>query len=254
MSPPASCRVLIEPHPGTGPWNMAVDEVLLEAARDGCCTLRFYRWREATLSLGYFQAGPAAAGFPALSALPVVRRLSGGGAILHHHEWTYSCAVPPTHALARSPQQLYEQVHAGFMAVLARRGVTTHLRRETDEGRKHAFLCFGRGDPHDLVLEGHKVLGSAQRRRRGAVLQHGSLLLKRSPHADAFPGILDLAPESVLDKNTVEELAADLVARLGCRFVRGELETGQRKRTRQLEAERYRTIEWGRQRPASVPS
>lgn len=77
----------------------------------------------------------------------------------------------------------------------------------TQEPVDEPFLCFQRCDPHDLVLGGQKVLGSAQRRRKGAILQHGSLLLRGSPHAPHLLGLTDLMG---LDKCPV--LAADLAA------------------------------------------
>ncbi|MCC7425164.1 MAG: hypothetical protein IT428_33255, partial [Planctomycetaceae bacterium] len=93
-------HVIVESHPRSGAWNMAIDEALLETAVDAeQCTLRFYRWSEPTVSLGYFQKPEEAAADPLLAGLPIVPRLSGGGAILHHHEWTYSIALPPGHPL-----------------------------------------------------------------------------------------------------------------------------------------------------------
>ncbi len=189
-------RVVIESEPQVGVRNMAVDEALLEAALErGECTVRWYRWREATVSLGYFQAAEAGEAIPELSGLPIVRRLTGGGAILHHHEWTYSCSLPAGHPLAESPGQIYDRVHEQVVAALAEQGIRCALRGEALPDREGTFLCFGRGDPRDIVLNGHKILGSAQRRRRGAVLQHGSLLLRRSEHAPQFPGLLDLTAE-----------------------------------------------------------
>jgi lipoyl(octanoyl) transferase len=192
-------RVVSELEPQTGVRNMALDEALLEGALErGDCTVRWYRWSAATVSLGYFQAAEAAETIPELSGLPIVRRLTGGGAILHHHEWTYSCTVPPGHPLAESPTSIYARVHEQVVRALAERGIHAALRGEALAEREGEFLCFGRGDPRDIVIAGQKILGSAQRRRRGAVLQHGSLLIRRSEHAPQFPGVLDLAPDSRL--------------------------------------------------------
>jgi lipoate-protein ligase A len=189
-----SCRLLIEREPQTGVWNMAFDEALLEAAsRRGESILRLYRWSEPTLSLGYFQKSLPADLPEKLQALPRVRRLSGGGAILHHFEWTYSCAIPRTHRLAQKAEQLYEVAHGALIRSLGNLGVQAQLRGEA--AGDEAFLCFLRGDPRDVVVSRQKVAGSAQRRRRGAVLQHGSVLLRRSPLAPAVAGISDLAPQ-----------------------------------------------------------
>jgi lipoate-protein ligase A len=191
-----TCRVVIESEPRDGIRNMALDEALLDAAlSDGQCTVRWYRWDTATVSLGYFQAADAAAAVPELVGLPLVRRLTGGGAILHHHEWTYSCSVPPGHPLAEVPTQIYDRVHERIVAALAEQGIRTALRGEALAEREGQFLCFGRGDPRDIVFRGQKILGSAQRRRRGAVLQHGSLLIRTSDLAPQFPGLLDLVSQ-----------------------------------------------------------
>jgi lipoyl(octanoyl) transferase len=193
-TPPRPIRVIVDSRPASGAWNMAVDEVLLESAlRDGICTLRWYRWQEPTLSLGYFQSPDDPLIDGRFASLPVVRRLSGGGAILHDRELTYSCAIGPQHPLASDPGSLYSAIHAALVAELQSTGVRVAPRGVVDKGLDGSFLCFSRTDANDLVIDGHKVLGSAQRRRRGAVLQHGSLLLERSPIAPEYPGIADLS-------------------------------------------------------------
>jgi lipoate-protein ligase A len=242
-----TCHVVIEREPQSGVRNMAVDEALLEAALErGERTVRWYRWQTATVSLGYFQNGDAAAAIPGLGELPVVRRLTGGGAILHHHEWTYSCAVSPDHPLAQTPLRIYELVHERIIAALSQQGVrSATLRGAAVSGDKEAFLCFGRGDPRDVVLDGHKIVGSAQRRRRGAVLQHGSLLLRCSEYAAQFPGILDLASGVTLTDGFIGTLGESIGSLFGTPGV-GWTQNGLvEDRVAQLEP-RYRTLEWGR--------
>lgn len=195
----STCVWLDEPA-RTGPENMAYDEALLEAAlQEALCCVRIYRWAEPTLSLGYFQSFDQHLR-QRFAGLPVVRRLSGGGALIHHHEITYSLVVPAGHPLAHAPTRLYEEAHQAVISLLCQRGIAARLRGQATAA--NPFLCFGRGDPRDVLVADHKVLGSAQRRRRGAVLQHGALLLRRSPYAPDFPGIADLVPsitESDLD-------------------------------------------------------
>lgn len=197
-----SCRLLLEPEPQSGTWNMSVDQTLLNAAAtDGIATFRWYRWSEPTLSLGYFQEATEIDADPRWRGVPRVRRLTGGGAILHHHEWTYSIAVPPRQQLFRHPEELYDLVHAAIIAMLAARGVSLKLRGTTEKQSPEPMLCFSRRDSHDVVRDQHKILGSAQRRRRGAILQHGSLLLKASPLTPSQLGLHDLG--------LAGELAAD---------------------------------------------
>ena len=125
IMPPSPHRLLIDP-PGSGAWNMAVDETLLEwAAECGGCAWRFYQWSEPTLSLGYFQAFDAEKSCVPFSA--IVRRLTGGGAILHDRELTYSLVVPAGHALAARRETLYDAVHRSLIETLAGFGVTAAL-------------------------------------------------------------------------------------------------------------------------------
>jgi lipoate-protein ligase A len=192
---------------------MAVDEWMLEqAVTTENCLLRWYQWSEPTISLGYFQREAERQGEdPALRSLPHVRRLTGGGAILHHHELTYACAIPASHPLARHPRKLYDQVHRQVIETLQPGSLGLRLRGATDATRQGQFLCFGRADEHDVVLQEHKVLGSAQRRRKGAILQHGSLVLRRSELAPQFPGIFNLEipeiPRAELQTSLTEALA-----------------------------------------------
>ena len=228
MNTPRHCRVLIEPAPRSGRWNMAVDEALLGSAlsRD-VCTLRFYGWSEPTVSCGYFQKPADALAGSEFEALPVVRRLSGGGAILHHHELTYSVAVPKSHDLARQPYQLYGEVHRAMIDVLAKRGVDASLRGDTPGETADHFLCFARSDPNDVLLGGHKILGSAQRRRRGAILQHGSLVLRVSPYAPQFPGLFDLTSTTIPEQTLCEELANAVGRRLAATCVTATLSSNE---------------------------
>lgn len=195
---------------------MALDEFLLESAVDrGQSTLRWYRWSEATVSLGYFQKEVPPEVAERFAGVPVVRRLSGGGAILHHHELTYALALAGDHPLAADPRALYDLVHQAIIAVLQPAGVPVALRGAARPDLEGRFLCFSRGDPFDVVCAGFKVLGSAQRRRKRAVLQHGSLLIRRSEWTPEFPGICDLTPRELDLERLAEELEgalADLCA------------------------------------------
>ncbi|MFN0056613.1 MAG: biotin/lipoate A/B protein ligase family protein [Planctomycetales bacterium] len=199
---------MIDPAPGSGSWNMGVDALLLESAVESeVCSLRFYGWDQPTLSLGYFQESNPGAIPDELADLPVVRRLSGGGAIVHDQELTYSCALPARHPLSSAPRELYTHVHKLVMGVLAGFGIAAQLRGEGSPEKAAEFLCFGRGDDFDLVVQGHKVLGSAQRRRKGAILQHGSLVLRGSRRTPQLPGLWDLTQKRLLPLELADQLS-----------------------------------------------
>jgi lipoate-protein ligase A len=197
--------------PADGATNMALDEALAaEAARLDRVLVRISTWSEPTLSLGAFQAIAEARAHRALAGLRIVRRPSGGGAILHGSDVTLSVAVPRLHPCGGTPQRLYDAVHEALVAELSACGVEAGLsaggaragRSRSDrvdpdpdlgpEGPRAPgppaegpLLCFDRRAVGDVVMpvpDGRfgsdaKILGSAQRRLRGAVLQHGSLLL-----------------------------------------------------------------------------
>lgn len=212
-------HLILDP-PQSGVWNMAVDAALLDECLSREMTfLRLYRWSEATVSLGHFQNESEQKRDPRLARLPAVRRLSGGGAILHHHEQTYSCCLPPSHPLAQQPSQLYDQIHAVFVEWLSKYGVEVAARGRDGNRPDEPFLCFLREAAPDLVVNGHKVLGSAQRRRRGAVLQHGSLLLRASEHAPELVGLSELAPLFSASPATTRVLADRLAKCLGHKVI-----------------------------------
>ena len=164
---------------------MARDEALLQHVGRGLAppTLRLYQWDPATVSLGYFQSFAEIREQPkTIRAMPVVRRLTGGGAIIHDEELTYSLVLPTAHPLLKQgPLRLYALVHDAVVAMLADRGVTAGRVgcAPQSNGRHGPFLCFDRRHPLDVAVAGQKVLGSAQRRTADAVLQHGSLQLAR---------------------------------------------------------------------------
>jgi lipoate-protein ligase A len=170
--------------PADGPTNMARDEAILTAVGRGesPATLRFYRWSPPTISLGYFQAYAEYEALPPPAGqLAVVRRQTGGGAILHDLELTYSITLPLDHSLIREagPNALYHHIHGVFAAMLANLGIPTSRGPVGGAGCSHGgpFFCFERHSCFDLLLDGAKLMGSAQRRTSHAVLQHGSFIL-----------------------------------------------------------------------------
>ncbi len=247
---PDHCRLIIEPAPLSGSWNMAVDESLLEsAASQEACTLRWYRWDQPTISLGYFQKNEIEDQNDTWKNLPRVRRLSGGGAILHHHELTYSFAVPASHPLSRSLPELYLTIHQPLIDVLAAHDLMVEFRGTSINVESEPFLCFGRGDERDLVLDGHKILGSAQRRRRGAIVQHGSLLLITSEYAPLFPGLLNQFALTSLYIDTflaqlAEEFSQAISRAIGLPMQSQKLTDEEHALATRLEKEKYTQDSW----------
>ncbi len=252
--PHSSFCLLLDP-PADGAWNMAVDETLLEdAANEGRCTLRFYQWAEPTLSLGYFQAYADRAGHEASRDCAVVRRSSGGGAIMHDFDVTYSLAVPDGHPLAVNRLRTYRVVHDALIEVLAGMGIEAWLFASGDGGlgcgditpaaRREPFLCFQRRAPGDVLVKGEKIAGSAQRRRRGAVLQHGSLLLARSPAAPELDGLKELTARTILVEEFIQAWSEKLSAVLAVRWHRDILSERQHRRAAELAKDKYGSAAW----------
>lgn len=176
-------RLLVDPA-ARGAWNMAVDEVLLDGVSTGQAppTLRFYGWKPACLSLGYFQS------FAVVDAdacreleIDVVRRPTGGRAILHDRELTYSIALPGSElGHDRGILPSYHRISRALQAGLAQLGVATTMAPESAAPAmpEHGPVCFDRPSAHEILLRGRKLIGSAQVRRMDALLQHGSILIE----------------------------------------------------------------------------
>jgi lipoate-protein ligase A len=236
--------------PASGAWQMALDEALLEAAAEGgTAWLRFYRWSEPTLSLGYFQPYAGRHHHVASRQCPVVRRQTGGGAILHDRELTYCLVVPLAHPLAADTTGLYRAVHEALIEVLAEVGVCCELNAaDADSARDEAFLCFARRARWDVLLRSAKVCGSAQRRRRGAVLQHGSLLLASSPQAPELPGIFELAGRRIEPAALAARWQQAMAPRLALQVEEGSAEEPVLRRAERLVREKYADEAWNRRR------
>jgi lipoate-protein ligase A len=217
-------------------FNMGLDEALLESA-ESPPTLRFYTWHPAALSLGYFQRFddvPAAAQTKA-----VVRRITGGGAIHHANELTFSITAPLDHPVYAGPTAAsYARVHAAIARSLRELGAPAAPRGDAPvvSDRPETGMCFHESTPLDLVWSARKGVGSAQRRKNGRVLHHGSIMLGPSP----LEG--DIATLAEFAKVTPEEYAPvlrrALAEELDLRFDAGVPDADERERTKEL-APRY---------------
>jgi len=230
-----------------GPWNMAADEVLLDSAVAGQASLRFYGWSEATLSLGYFQAEAQRRLDPRLAGLPFVRRPSGGAALVHHHELTYALALP-----AGPPWQSREswllRMHAVVAAALATRGIAARPCASDEEQRHGDVLCFLHHTPGDLRIGWAKVAGSAQRKTRGALLQHGGILLAASPHAPQLTGIAELTGQRLTPAEVRTAVVEQLARQTGFCIDSADWTADERRHIAERCAARYAQPAWNHKR------
>jgi len=181
--PPTTWRLILTP-PARGDWNMAVDEAMLEAVGRGevLPTLRLFAWQPPCLSLGYAQP-VADADLLRLAerGWGLVRRPTGGRAILHTDELTYSVVAPPDEPrLEGSVLESYRRLSAALLDALQRLKVPAQAKRQSaasPSGERKAPICFEAPSNYEITVQGKKLIGSAQARRREGVLQHGSLPL-----------------------------------------------------------------------------
>jgi lipoate-protein ligase A len=219
-------RLLID-EPADGAANMARDEALLAMHAQGATlpTLRLYGWRPACLSLGRFQRAVAIdRAACARAGVAIVRRPSGGRALLHDAELTYAIAVRADHPLLGGESILatYRRISLALLAGLRRLGVAAELtparkdqRRKVKDGDSSTSIekptadktlassllldrspaCFDTPASFELTVGGRKLAGSAQTRRAGSILQHGAIPL--APHADRLAELLIRPPDDL---------------------------------------------------------
>jgi lipoyl(octanoyl) transferase len=258
-----------EPLAFPGAENMAVDGALLEAvaarpAADGGGVLRLYRWARPTLSLGRNQAarGVYDAAAAASLGIDIVRRPTGGMAVLHDRELTYAVAVP-VGALG-SPRETYVAINRALVAGLRRLGVVAAVAPGPDAARgedgggaggggaaaggaaRLEGACFRVAAPGEVQVAGRKLVGSAQRRDGSALLQHGSILVAGDQRAAwslaGLPAPADEAPAVLAELLGAPPpwpvLAAAVVAgfeeSLGIRFASHGLSPAEAARAREL--------------------
>lgn len=229
-----------------GATNMAADETLLRAAAEGVASLRFYGWTTATVSLGYFQPAAVRLADARLANLPFVRRPSGGATLVHHHELTYAIALP-----FGSPWQTGEpwlmRMHRIIMAAIAELGgVVSSVQ---DAPIKHGdILCFQQFTAGDLLSAGKKVVGSAQRKYRQALMQHGSILLAQSEYTPELPGICETGGVALTAFKVQEAILHFFIKDTGWRTEAIDWTEREIKWIEELRVEKYATAAWNEKR------
>ncbi len=267
---PVTVWRLITTPPARGAWNMAVDEAILEHVERGEAfpTLRLYAWDPPCLSLG--RAQPFAdVDIPRLQThgWDVVRRMTGGRAILHTDELTYSVTGPADEPrLAGTVLDSYNRLASALLAAVGDLGLPVEMEagKANGDGTPNP-VCFEVPSTYEITVDGRKLIGSAQARRKQGVLQHGSLPLTgdltRICQALVFPDeptrqaamgrLLARATtvESVLGREVAWETAAQAFvrafeARLGLKLEAGALSESELARAEELVNEKYAHSSW----------
>jgi lipoyl(octanoyl) transferase len=186
MPQPAPTWRLIDTGPLSGAANMAVDEALLSCfdPQNSNPVLRLYGWNPPALSLGRYQDAAATLKLDhaAADGVAVVRRMTGGGIIFHADELTYSIVCSPEQIGAAGVKEGFRRLCAFLLGTYRRLGLQPAFATDQNPtcerlGERTAF-CFAGKEEFDVIVNGRKIGGNAQRRLRAAVLQHGSIPLE----------------------------------------------------------------------------
>jgi lipoate-protein ligase A len=198
---------------------MALDEALLRtAAKRGRPLLRVYSWAKPSVSFGYFQKFPA----QLADRYEMVRRPTGGGVVYHGEDTTYTVVVPPDDALyAMKTSDAYCALHKAVAAAFASRTELHDARIHSPQGQ---YECFQKPVHGDVVLDGRKLAGGAQRRSRSGMLHQGSIAAKLS----------------------ARQLKQGFQVVLGVDFEKYELAEAERVLAEKLALEKYATDAWNR--------
>lgn len=176
---------LVDTGPLSASENMAVDEAIMRAHGRGEVepTLRFYGWHPAAVSIGYFQSMAEEVDLAAVRAggWGYVRRPTGGRMIFHHLELTYSVTIREA-LLPGGVVETYRELSRGLLRGLELLGANPEMSGGEEDPRRanpggFNTACFDTPSAYELTVGGRKIIGSAQTRREGTILQHGSILL-----------------------------------------------------------------------------
>ncbi|AMA63793.1 lipoate--protein ligase family protein [Kurthia gibsonii] len=257
-------------------YNMALDEALLHwhAEEKLPPMIRFYEWNPATLSVGYFQKAKRDIDFDQLEKLNLgfVRRPTGGRAVLHEHELTYSIIVSENYPnMPKTVTEAYRVLSEGLLKGFQNLGLDAYFSIPETNEQKEALakpksaVCFDAPSWYELVVEGKKVAGSAQTRQEGVILQHGAILIdldaekllsvfkfksdearERMRHKlpEKAVSINSLANRTVTVQECIEAFYNGFQEALDIELVPYELTAEQQQFVEQLAETKYRSTEW----------
>lgn len=278
---------LIKDNYHTGFMNMAIDEAIMIAHREGLVppTIRFYQWSPPAVSLGYFQDLKKEIDVDACKNLgiDIVRRPTGGKAVLHDKELTYSFIIKENHPLVNdSILETYKKISGGIIRGLSYLGITAELvplrekLKNSSSGNEikskisHSdikSICFSVPSQYEVQAEGKKIVGSAQVRKREIVLQHGSLLIELEKDklfsVFSFPSVQirerlkirfkatsleEILKRKINFSELSEILPGGFEEEFGVRLTEGKLTKQEEKISQELLENKYSTYEWNYER------
>ncbi|MEK6684598.1 MAG: biotin/lipoate A/B protein ligase family protein [Nitrospirota bacterium] len=255
---------IIEDGPGHAAWNMAVDEAIAESCRRGLVppTIRFYAWTRPALTIGYFQKADRDLNQSVCrkEEIPIVRRITGGRAVLHGDDLTYCVASGAHGELPDTLRGSFLAIRRGFIRGLHHLGVEADSVRPPAKETGRSPLCFMSASGHEITCQGRKIIGSAQRRWKDGMLQQGSLLMGFNPETThqffRFPdetrreriiresrsrviGLGDLIPTRMTSEMIVRQIATGFEQALGLTLKPAGLTPLEHERAEQLARTKY---------------
>jgi lipoate-protein ligase A len=260
---PATWR-LIQSAPADGPTNMAIDEAILRAVAEGASppTLRLYAWNPPTVSLGRAQKASDVDGQALrVAGYGLVRRPTGGKAILHVDELTYSVVAPRDEPRVDGPVvDSYRRLSAGLVGGLERLGVVgTQADRRVGNVTLKGPVCFEVPSNYEITSSGRKLVGSAQMRSDGVVLQHGTMplcgdiaricgVLRALPDPERVRARATTVEEALGRPVSWDEAAEAMILGFGevlrLRLAAGILTAGERGQAEELRTTKYGVDGW----------
>jgi len=272
----------------TGFVNMAIDEAIMIAHREGLVppTIRFYQWSPPAVSLGYFQDLQKEINVDVCRnmGIDIVRRPTGGKAVLHDKELTYSFVIRESHPLVNdSILETYKKISGGMIRGLSCLGIKAELvplgeklknetllnKEEKSEIRYSDIksICFSVPSQYEVQIEGKKIVGSAQVRKREIVLQHGSLLIELEK--DKLFSVFNFPSAQIRERlktrfkaTSLEEILKRKInfselseilpqgfeEEFGVKLTEGKLTEQEEKISKDLLENKYSTYEWNHER------
>ena len=240
---------LIDTGYNTPAMNMAIDEALLISELP---VLRFYGWKPAGLSIGYSQPIK-----DVKQDVPIVRRLTGGNAVLHDKELTYSFIIDED-KMPHDVVESYKEISRGLLQGLENLGLNAYMNKEVEKEKKSA-VCFHDPSWYEILVDGKKIIGSAQRRIDGKLLQHGAVLIDADieKYCSLFnedmlekvkARMTSIRQEGVeADYDKVKQAMIKGFEAIGLEFIEDELTEGEIKLAKELE-DKYSSDEWNLRR------
>jgi lipoate-protein ligase A len=261
---------IIEDGPGVAAWNMAVDEAIAESCRRELAppTIRFYTWTRPALTIGYFQKAERDLDQRVCrrEEIPIVRRITGGRAVLHGNDLTYCVASGAQVAeLPSTIRGSFLAISRGFIEGFRRLGVEADAVRAPVKETDRSPLCFMSRSWYEITCKGRKIIGSAQRRWKDGMLQQGSLLLGFDPEGYyqffRFPdetrreriiqesrsrvvGLDALVPTRMTPKTIVKQIATGFETSLGIMLKPAGLTPLEQERAEVLARTKYSAASW----------